>query len=1609
MSGGIKYRLTTQERKVLAEQLGVLEGLRARLGSSGIDAKLGDSQMEVSVEETPEGPRFEIEYPFDNDLISENGRIYVKDVFKLSKEADKILSFDRSLRQELHTNKKFRFWVDLASKDHPDAKITSHPEHLRRLLEDLSKIPKPSLNGQPLQRFLQGALQHLHRPFPNGNEGLVRKNFEVFKNVLDKALPFGMRMKFNDPQSGLKLRQEGSRLLLELQVVFDTDSTPGREAEKNGRIYLLDSYEIDASSGKVLSAKREIVPSEVSTPAFDQTYAALKDSAGALPITEELQDLANGWVKGLIPSQIFAKPGPITTTPPIIAELPKDPAGKLLYNLYLFTSQDEKAGKKFFEAMVQRPSISAMPSKLSLSEIDRGALRDVLALAIGGDASGLEKTKSAWLSENQLQPATQILLEALSQYANGDYQDSIRTLAPQSELSPFALQVMKAAKIRLGKSRHEQAAEILKIAVAERLEHASRHDRAWLRAISDGISGNSQADPELRRLAILSFFKKFEAKLQSEAGNLSSIAADTPSTDAYEREVSFYLVRDPAIRELMAWLDESDADLRNRGLLGFGRSLLTGNDKLPATAKKIAESLDSSIPGVSELNAWFSGQANFGQKIEILLPAFVEEAISPHTILSMTAAGALGRVAKATFFSRVGFQTRRLRWAAEAVSIGAEAPAFVLSDKLLLSAFDSPEGQWDKVPRDTLGALVAFGTLRGAGIASKRFEKFLSGSKGFETWSAGRSRIALAERWLPRAEKLAESEGKVQWLRHKGGKQVVAALNYLGKTGLPREWTRKTLPFLSIHGLGIGGLMAANSLTRLIGLREPSKQGWTSDLVDDSLMYGHFLIAGHLAGRLGTRNLDARLAYLESQPLEVKAPSSKLTEKASQQKEGVQKPAEESESTTAASEKLPAVDLPPEVKELGKTIAKWWRKGMPELRRAGTEWFQTTLARIRKGKTSDPALSDPKPEISEAETASPLKESNSPEAQDKDPAASSPSVPDTTPTLVPEKPPGAPVAFLAPVPEAVQFRRVGTRPTVSVKGKEFKVDVEILGRAEEIRFKEKESSQEATFEAVIGREDIQSPAEAVGIDFGFPSTETHIASNHAKIRIKVIFDTKVEEKVEASESWTETKPVKRKVGRVIPKEWQVSLEDLGSTGGTFLNGKRVKGSVRLKDQDQIRLGKDGPDLKLRLDPSEWKAFLIRPNLPLREGKDSWTLGREHAGADLPDLRFPISERDVSRRHARIVRDAEGNFFVQDLSWNGTRVNMRRIHGSRPLRDGDLLQLGNGTEMTFTLPSDAPARDSVPPQAYPQHPNLSTLPPEQASVHPAYRFVSPSSLEAYILQLATKGENPSAVRAGQVRLPDGRDVLLSSLNTAWAIGHEGEAAPNTQNLEFSTPDSVAKNPALLYIDNAGRFILRSLHPEGKISVQTRGERFLPPSGEAKKPSTFKNQVSGWTVLEGGERVFLGDDFYFDFWPGSPVPPPERPSTYTEEITPLAPETQVVEATSPQTIAKSEFYKDGKLILSPDKAFRLRSQAELTEIQINPNTPGGEIEIWVPTSMGKIQETRFFQENGAWKIRSEGGEGNPLIVNGMRLPAKMTLDLLNDTTLQIGETKIQVHMP
>ncbi len=107
----------------------------------------------------------------------------------------------------------------------------------------------------------------------------------------------------------------------------------------------------------------------------------------------------------------------------------------------------------------------------------------------------------------------------------------------------------------------------------------------------------------------------------------------------------------------------------------------------------------------------------------------------------------------------------------------------------------------------------------------------------------------------------------------------------------------------------------------------------------------------------------------------------------------------------------------------------------------------------------------------------------------------------------------------------------------------------------------------------------------------------------------------------------------------------------------------------------------------------------------------------------------IADPEVSRRHARITFQ-NGAFLLEDLgSTNGTFVNGRRLNTPTPLKDGDIIYLGETIQLDFiivdpnALPAyeqatlydqqiDTPFLEPLAPQTPEPLPDLDDIPPVQ---------------------------------------------------------------------------------------------------------------------------------------------------------------------------------------------------------------------------------------------------------------------------------------------------------
>jgi len=158
-----------------------------------------------------------------------------------------------------------------------------------------------------------------------------------------------------------------------------------------------------------------------------------------------------------------------------------------------------------------------------------------------------------------------------------------------------------------------------------------------------------------------------------------------------------------------------------------------------------------------------------------------------------------------------------------------------------------------------------------------------------------------------------------------------------------------------------------------------------------------------------------------------------------------------------------------------------------------------------------------------------------------------------------------------------------------------------------------------------------------------------------------------------------------------------TVQDLDSANGTFVNGQRISGPHRLVDGDEVRLDQfrftfqmlpQAVEEATMVAPSVQAARGQKPRLLVRAGpdagqeieltSDSVTLGRAGRNAT---WEIRLSDRTVSRPHARVQRDAEGYIVVDLGSANGTLVNDQVISESCLLADGDVITIGE-TRLVF---------------------------------------------------------------------------------------------------------------------------------------------------------------------------------------------------------------------------------------------------------------------------------------------------------------------------------------
>lgn len=139
------------------------------------------------------------------------------------------------------------------------------------------------------------------------------------------------------------------------------------------------------------------------------------------------------------------------------------------------------------------------------------------------------------------------------------------------------------------------------------------------------------------------------------------------------------------------------------------------------------------------------------------------------------------------------------------------------------------------------------------------------------------------------------------------------------------------------------------------------------------------------------------------------------------------------------------------------------------------------------------------------------------------------------------------------------------------------------------------------------------------------------------------------------------------------------IEDLGSTNGTYLEGKKLDKPDVLKSGNVISVGNtkikfeeetenEKPIMTHRLFSGDYYEPAGGCTRALQVSKKTISIGRD------PSNDLALDHPMVSRRHAKIVLQGEKHLIYDLDSANGTYVNGRRVSGSEELLPASLVQI-----------------------------------------------------------------------------------------------------------------------------------------------------------------------------------------------------------------------------------------------------------------------------------------------------------------------------------------------
>lgn len=132
---------------------------------------------------------------------------------------------------------------------------------------------------------------------------------------------------------------------------------------------------------------------------------------------------------------------------------------------------------------------------------------------------------------------------------------------------------------------------------------------------------------------------------------------------------------------------------------------------------------------------------------------------------------------------------------------------------------------------------------------------------------------------------------------------------------------------------------------------------------------------------------------------------------------------------------------------------------------------------------------------------------------------------------------------------------------------------------------------------------------------------------------------------------------------------EVTIEDLNSKNGTFVNGKRITKAV-LTSSSTVVLGNHSIDWKQIIQTAKSKSVKVPISFP-HDVIEKKLIGRN------PMSQIRYSFDDVSDKHAYICKKSNGELvLIDNNSTNGTYVNGSKITSPHILKKGDNITISN---------------------------------------------------------------------------------------------------------------------------------------------------------------------------------------------------------------------------------------------------------------------------------------------------------------------------------------------